>query len=446
MAYMDKYSVAIIGAGPAGLFAAREMATQGVEVVLFNRDIKPGGLAEYGIYPDKVKMKDGLRAQFRLILSTPGIHYYGNVLVGNHGDLSLQDLRSFGFQAVLVTAGAQGTKWLGLPGENLPGVFHAKNIVYHYNMLPPFSQQEFAIGRRVAIVGVGNVMMDIAHYLVEKRKVDEVVALARRGPNEIKFDRAGLEAVGANLDVSAVNTEIERCEPVMRSVGQDPQKIIQFIDSNAQKALSKNSPTRLWIRFLSSPTRILSDSMGRVAGLEIEENSLVLKNNEVRAQGLGVFRTLAVDTVIFAVGDRVDEDLGLPIEGNEYAKNPAPRYPMEGNSYEVYDPGTGQPIQGAFVAGWSRKASEGLVGVARKDGVLGARAVMQYLQTLVPQESPSYDQLYQRLCETGKTIFTLSEIDRLDAAEKRKARELGLEVFKCSSNAEMSQMVRETHE
>jgi ferredoxin--NADP+ reductase len=151
----DKHLVAIIGAGPAGLYAAKQLTTEGVNVVLFNRDIKPGGLAEYGIYPDKHKMKEGLRNQFRQILASPLLEYYGNITIGEHGDLTLDDLHQMGFQALLVTAGAQGTKWLGLPGEDLLGVYHAKDLVYHYNRLPPFSQRKFAIGCRVAIIGAG---------------------------------------------------------------------------------------------------------------------------------------------------------------------------------------------------------------------------------------------------------------------------------------------------
>ena len=135
MTNQSAYLVAVIGAGPAGLFGARELANQGARVVLFNRDIKPGGLAEYGIYPSKHTMKEGLRRQFRQVLDNPNINYYGNVMIGTEGDFSLDDLRAMGFQAILVTAGAQGTKWLGLPGEDLTGVYQAKDVVYFYNKL-----------------------------------------------------------------------------------------------------------------------------------------------------------------------------------------------------------------------------------------------------------------------------------------------------------------------
>ena len=133
----NQYFVAVIGAGPAGLFGARELANQGARVALFNRDIKPGGLAEYGIYPIKHIMKSGLRKQFRQIMDLPNLDYYGNVTIGAQGDLTIDDLRALGFQAILVTVGAQGTKWLGLPGEDLEGVYHAKDVVYFYNNLPP---------------------------------------------------------------------------------------------------------------------------------------------------------------------------------------------------------------------------------------------------------------------------------------------------------------------
>lgn len=109
----NQQAVIVIGAGPAGLFSARELANAGLRVAVLNRDIKPGGLAEYGIYPSKHKMKEGLRRQFRQIMQLPNLEYFGNITVGESGDLTLADLKAMGFRAVMVTAGAQGTKWLG---------------------------------------------------------------------------------------------------------------------------------------------------------------------------------------------------------------------------------------------------------------------------------------------------------------------------------------------
>ena len=235
----NQYFVAVIGAGPAGLFGARELANQGVRVALFNRDIKPGGLAEYGIYPNKHTMKSGLRKQFRQVMDLPNLDYYGNVSIGTQGDLTLDDLRTLGFQAILVMAGAQGTKWLGLPGEHFKGVYHAKDVVYFYNKLPPYSQKEFRFGKRCAIIGAGNVMLDITHYLSREVKVDEVIAIVRRGPAEVKFDKKEMEYVIDNLDKAALEAEIARVTPIMQAVHQDPAAARAAILQAIPKALPK---------------------------------------------------------------------------------------------------------------------------------------------------------------------------------------------------------------
>jgi ferredoxin--NADP+ reductase len=430
--------VAVIGAGPAGLFAARQLAANGVQVALINRDLKPGGLAEYGIYYTKYKMKQGLRKQFRQILDLPNVHYFGNVSVGEQADLSLGQLRAMGFQAILVAAGAQGTKWLGLPGEELRGVYHAKDLVYHYNRLPPYSQQAFAIGQRVALVGVGNVMMDIAHWVVHDRKVAYAVAVARRGPAEVKFTKAEMENVGANLDVAALDAEIERVRPVMEALGQDPAAARAFILAGLEKAHPRVSETQFLFEFLASPVRILGNDRGHVAGLEVEDTTLSGNPEDPKAKGLGTKRVLDVDTVVFCIGDKVDEHFGLPVQWNAYVKNPNPAYPVGGISYEAFDPGSNQPIEGVFVAGWSREASSGLVGIARKDGENGGQAVLQYLATTSAGDpEPALQALAAHLQTLGKPIFSRAEVSQLEAVEAARMQAEGLEDFKFGSNEEM---------
>jgi ferredoxin--NADP+ reductase len=426
-----QYLVAVIGAGPAGLFGARELANLGARVVLFNRDIKPGGLAEYGIYPNKYTMKSGLRKQFRQIMDIPNLDYYGNVTVGSQGDLTLDDIRALGFQAILVTAGAQGTKWLGLPGEDLEGVYHAKDVVYFYNGLPPYSQKPFRFGRRCAVIGAGNVMLDITHFLSREKKVDEVIAVVRRGPLEVKFDKKEMEYVIDNLDEAALDAEIQRVSPIMQAVDQDPMAARASILEALPKALPKVSDTRFRFEFLASPVQIIGDAEGRLTQVELEDNILVAKDGDTKAKGTGKRRRLDVETVIFAIGDKVDESFGLPVEWNEFVKNPSPRFPIDGHSYE-------STFEDVFVGGWSRQASSGLVGIARKDGTNASKVVWQYLQTKQPIE-PKLQSIAEKVKSLGKPVVLKEDVKKLEAIEIAEAQKRGLEAFRYDNNDEMLQ-------
>ena len=442
-AVQGNYLVAVVGAGPAGLFASKILALNGVHVVLLNRDILPGGLAEYGIYYDKLKMKEGLRRQFQQILDLAQIDYYGNITVGETGDISLPELRALGFQAVMVTVGAQGTKWLGLPGEGLVGVYHAKDLVFHYNLLPPYSTREFHIGKRVALIGAGNVMLDIAHWLIRDLKVDEVISVVRRGPNEIKFTREELKYVVCNLDQQKFDAEMERARPIATEVGQDVDEAKDFILSTLPKGLEPVSSTRFSFDFLASPSRIVGDDQGHVTGLEVEDTTLVCEEGEVQARRLGTKRLLDVDSVIFCIGDKVDETFGLPVRRNAFVKNPNPRFPVDGISYEAYDPDLNLPIDRVFVAGWSREASSGLVGVARKDGENGARAVLDYLQAVPHLMNPGsvLDEFEKKLERLNKPIIQKSDLHKLAEVIAEKGEKSGQPGFKFPTNEEMLEAI-----
>jgi ferredoxin--NADP+ reductase len=146
-----------------------------------------------------------------------------------------------------------------------------------------------------------------------------------------------------------------------------------------------------------------------------------------------------VDTVIFCIGDKVDDSFGLPVQWNAFVKNASPLCPVDEISYEVFDHEKKQPIPGIFVAGWSREASSGLVGVARKDGERGAKAILQYLAFLPPKAPAEiiFDDLRKRLQELGKPVVFKTDVLRLEAVEAEEAVRLGLEEFKFSSNEEM---------
>ena len=156
------------------------LAKAGHEVVILNRDIKFGGLAEYGIFPSKLKLRGGLKKQYWEMLAQPNVHYFGNVAVGSGKDLTVEDLRGLGASAIVFSIGAQGTKAIGVEGDSAKGVFHAKDVVYHFNRLPGFGDRPFEVGKHVAIIGVGDVMVDIAHWLIRYKKVERVTAIAQR--------------------------------------------------------------------------------------------------------------------------------------------------------------------------------------------------------------------------------------------------------------------------
>jgi ferredoxin--NADP+ reductase len=439
--------IAVIGAGPAGLYATKKFLDAGVYVVLFNRDIKPGGLAEYGIFPTKHKMKEGLRKQFRRILSHPQLDYYGHCSVGSKGDLSLDDLSQLGFDAIVCAAGAQGTKNLGLPGEEALGVMHAKDLVYYYNHLPPFSQQHFPIGRRVAIIGMGNVMIDIAHFLLRLHKqVDEVVVVARRGPAERKYDTKEYHYVEPFVDQQALRQEIERLRPRLTAVGQDVDAIIAEMVTDKTLERPRDCPGRMTFRFLASPTRVIANEAGRVCGLEVEENQLVQRQDSVSPRGTGEHVILPLDSVVFAIGDRVDDTIGLPYARGEFITNPQPdTADAAAAAYQVYDPVQQQVLPNTYVVGWSRKASDGLVGKAKQDAEIGATVVLKTLASQAAADTATVAERRQAIRslvqEHCAYLVTQTEVALLEAAEQRMAQEAGVEEYKFDANETMLKVI-----
>ena len=439
-----QHLVAVIGAGPAGIYGTRKLAEAGHRVVLLNRDIKPGGLAEYGIFLDKEKMKTGLRKQFKKILADPKVFYLGHVSVGHGQALTLADLKQIGLSAIVVTAGAQGTKKLGIPGEECVGVYHAKDVVYHYNSLPPFSQKSFEIGRRVAIIGMGNVMVDIANWLLNHKKIDQVVVVARRGPLEKAYDDSEFEVIEQYLDNLEMKQEIERIRPQLTAVGQNVDGIIEKFIKHGDPAEGR----RLQFRYLSSPTKIIANDQGGVAALEVEENEMILQDGKTVAKGTGKHAQIEVDCVIYAIGDQVDASLGLPFSRGAFVTCPG-KLLADPNlaSYQPYDPEAARVLEGIYVAGWSRNASVGLVGVAKQDAERGMKVVNEYLSAkegLTPgQMEAKIEAILDILEKRGVSVVTKEDVEILESVEHEEARNRKTWDFKFISDDQMLQVIRE---
>jgi len=438
----EQHLVAVVGAGPAGIYGTRKLTDAGHRVVLLNRDIKPGGLAEYGIFVDKEKMKTGLRKQFKRILADPRVFYLGHVTVGKNQSVTLDELESMGFGAIVVTAGAQGTKKLGIEGEESLGVYHAKDVVYHYNSLPPFSEQIFEIGRRVAIIGMGNVMVDIANWLLNLKKIDHVVVVARRGPLEKAYDDSEFKYLEQYLDNADMKKEIERVAPQLAAVGQNVGEIMQKFVRQGEPAEGR----RLTFRYLCSPTKVIANDQGRVAALEAEENQMVIQDGKTVAKGTGKKRRIDVDCVIYAIGDQVDAAIGLPFSRGAFITSPE-KLAGDPNpaAYQPYDPLTQKVLDGIFVAGWSRNASVGLVGVAKQDAERGIKVVNEYLKSKpglsTGEMEAKIEALIDMLVKKDASIVTKEDIELLESAEQEEARARKTWDFKYTNDDKMLEVI-----
>jgi ferredoxin--NADP+ reductase len=441
-------TVFVVGAGPAGMFAANKIAQAGHQVIILNRDIKPGGLAEYGIYPTKDKMKTGLRKQFAKVLSLPNVHYFGHVCVAENGCMSIAELREFNPAAIVFAVGAQGAKKLRLEGSSARGVYSAKDFVYFYNQLPPYTSQDFSTGKRVAVIGMGNVAIDLAHwFLVDApEKPDEVIIVARRGPFEAKFDKKEFAFVEHYLDRQAFQAELQRIRPQLEAVGQDIGKIAEEnFHVLGKPEIKPPGEGRLLFRFLNQPCSIHTDAEGRINRLRVTENVLMERDGGIACKATERTADLDVDTMIFAIGDVADPAVGLPYGTDSYVINPDVSDPLRA-AYEVYDSERGCVMEGVYVVGWARKASEGLVGIARHDAEVGAVHVLKFLEGVPEKQSPSPEQIKKSIEAKGVRVVDKSDLEYLAKAEAEQAAAKGLSWFKFSEDEAMLAAIDEQKE
>jgi ferredoxin--NADP+ reductase len=447
MSAKTSHVVIVVGAGPAGMAVAASLAKADHEVIILNRDIKFGGLAEYGIFPAKLKLRGGLKKQYWELLERPNVHYFGNVSIGNGKDLTVEEVRNLGASAVAFSIGAQGTKAIGVEGDSAQGVFHAKDVVFHFNRLPGYGDRPFEMGKHVAIIGAGDVMVDIAHWLIRYKKVERVTAIVRRGPVERKYNPKEIRAVCANMDVDGITKEVARIKDRLVAVGQNADEVLKGLMNEFMKCEPKVSDTKMGFKFLASPKRILVDGNNRVRGLEMEDNKLDPKGEDTVAVGLKQYYEFSCDAVVFAVGDKVDETVGLPYKSGMFVTNPN----KTGNDpddalFQAYDETTGKIVDGVFLAGWARKASEGLVGIAKRDGDWCAEIVNRHL---APKTSGSHSSAKVVLAKLASILKAHRshpvDVKGLRVLESREKSHQGatdcIGEFKYSSNQDMIRLI-----
>src|SRR5256885_7695855 len=167
-------------------------------------------------------------------------------MVRNGYHLTVSEPRALGPSGVVFSTGAQGTKTIGVEGDTAQGVYHAKDCVYHYNLLPEFSTRPFEMGQRVAVIGIGDVMVDIAHWLARRRRVAEVHVIVRRGPAERKYNPKEIRAVCAYIDQDSLQKEMVRIAPRLEAVRQASGKIPGEVRAEVTEWEAPARPTRMY--------------------------------------------------------------------------------------------------------------------------------------------------------------------------------------------------------
>jgi ferredoxin--NADP+ reductase len=236
--------------------------------------------------------------------------------------------------------------------------------------------------------------------------------------------------------------EIERIRPELTAVGQNVDDIIKKFVKQGEPAEGR----RLRFRYLCSPLRVIANSHGGVGKLEYEENILILQDGKTVAKGTGKFGSLDLDCVIYAIGDQVDASLGLPFSRGAFVTNPA-KLPGDPNpaAYQPYDPESKQVVDGIFVAGWSRNASVGLVGVAKQDAERGMKVVNDFLASqpgiTAGDMEAKIEAVLSLLKQKNVRAVTKEDVAILEGVEQEEARKRQTWDFKFTNNDKMLEVI-----
>ncbi len=421
--------VAVIGSGPAGLYAAEALVKQtdgNVRVDVFDRLPTPYGLVRYGVAPDHKSIKSIARYLQR-VLENPAVRFFGCVELGR--DLTRADLLGC-YDAVLYSTGAMVDRRLGVPGEDLPGSVAATDFVNWYCGHPDAADHVFDLtAEEVAVIGVGNVAVDVVRILAktadELRETDvpehvldalaasrvtRIHMIGRRGPAQAKFTTKELRELGELPGVGVhVRPEDMDLDPASARLAESDRqargnvKVLNGWTAEPDPAL----PRRIDVRFWRAPAEILGT--GRVEGLRLERTTL---DESGRVRGTGEHETLPVGLVLRSVGYQSVALDGVPFDDRaSVVPNAAGR---------ILGP-DGAPIPREYVAGWIKRGPTGVVGTNKSDAAETVRNLLEDFDPDGPRPGGTIEDLLE---SRGLRVVTYDDWLNLDAAEIELARSL----------------------
>jgi ferredoxin--NADP+ reductase len=428
--------VAVVGAGPAGVYAADALSAQKdveVAVDVIDRLPTPYGLLRYGVAPDHLKMKS-VAVALAKVLSRDNVRFLGNVEVGAAASSALtpDELREH-YDAVVWSYGASTDRRLGIPGEDLPGSTSATEFVNWYCGHPDSPLESYLLeATAVAIVGVGNVAVDVARVLaktvddlhvtdihdevlqvLDHSHITDIYVLGRRGPVQAKWTTKELRELGelANADVVVRSDEmvLDAASEIDVSEHKDIARNLEVLRCwDGQPTTGK--PRRIHLRFLVRPMRILGSE--RVEGVELERTALDGTGNAV---GTGETEVLPVQMVFRSVGylGRQLADLSFD-ERSGTIPNASGRVLRDG-----------VPVPGEYVAGWIKRGPTGVIGTNRSDASETVTTLLTDLPALERRPLKDPGALEALLAERGIVPVFWEHWLKVDAAEIAKGEIAG---------------------
>ena len=411
------------------------------DIDMLDRLPTPYGLVRAGVAPDHQKIK-AVTAAFDKTAAHPRFRFFGGVELGK--DVSVADLRGL-YHQIVYTTGAQTDRRMGIPGEDLPGSHPATEFVAWYNGHPDYRDCQFDLTQeRVAVVGVGNVAIDVARILcrtpaelektdiadhaleaLRQSRVKEVYLLGRRGAAQAAFTNPEVKELSEleGADVVVVPEEVE-LDPISRAglerTGDRAGfKKVEILQAYARQAPG-GKPRRLVLRFLVSPVAVTDNGAGAVGGLKLVRNRLVASDTgTIQAQATEHTEELRVGLVFRSVGYR-----GVPLPGVPFDDKWGVVLNETGR---VLDPESKHPLAGEYAAGWIKRGPTGVIGTNKPDALETVTAMLEDAaagRTLQPAE-PDRAAAERLLRQRQPRVIGYPDWLRLNALEVEAGRARG---------------------
>ncbi|MFC4563910.1 FAD-dependent oxidoreductase [Nocardiopsis mangrovi] len=446
----------IVGSGPAGIYAADlltkddTLAASGtpVSIDILDKLPSPYGLVRYGVAPDHPRIKQ-IQGALHKILDKPQIRFLGNVEYGV--DLKLEDLRRH-YDAVVFATGSDRDRPLDIPGAGLPGCHGAADFVFWYDSHPDVAPSWAVDGTSVAVIGAGNVAVDVARILAKDaddlletditdnvhqdlraKRVTDVHVFARRGIAQGKFTPMELRELDKQpgVEVIVYPEEFELCEASLAAIeGSNQVKTNVKVLQNWAIRDPRGEARRLHLHFLHRPVEVLGDE--RVTGLRTERMELT---GDGGVRGTGEFVDHEVQAVYRAIGYLGSPVADLPFDDERGV------IPNEGGRVLDLDE---HHIPGVYATGWIKRGPVGLIGHTKGDALETVANLVADRESFTPAAEPAPEAFLRLLAERRVPYTTWEGWQRLEAHEESLGEPHGRKRVKVLSREEMTRIARDT--